>query len=136
MQNMLRFTNIVICRKYIVKKTIAGIGTHERHIYVFDGGETMKDCRLYIFTALFLCLTAVKLCFPAIPERASREIGRMICCEADYGEAIQAMGRALSRGELVQTLHELGQSSGQGLVSALGQSGQAEPLPSPTPVQP
>lgn len=96
----------------------------------------MKDCRLYIFTALFLCLTAVKLCFPAIPERVSREIGRMLCCEADYGAAIQAMGRALGRGDLVQTLQELRQSSGEGLVSALGRSRQAASVPSPTPVQP
>lgn len=95
----------------------------------------MKDSRIFIFTTLFLCLTAVKLCFPAVPARVSREIGRMICCQADYGEAIQAMGRAFGRGELVQTLNELRQSTGEGLVSALGlnQNRQAEAAPSAAP---
>ena len=94
----------------------------------------MKDSRIFIFTTLFLFLTAVKLCFPAVPARVSREIGRMICCQADYGEAIQAMGRAFGRGELVQTLNDLRPGTGGELISALGQDHQRQrSLPSSAP---
>ena len=77
----------------------------------------MKDCRLYIFTALFFCLTAVKLCFPAVSEQAGDKLRQMICFRADYGEAIQAMGRALGQGELAEAISQLREDT----VSALGQ---------------
>ena len=94
----------------------------------------MKDCRLYVFTALFICLTAVKLCFPAVREQAGREISRLICCKADYGEAVQAVGRAIGRGELVQVLNDLRPGTGGELISALGKEQERQPeLPSPAP---
>lgn len=93
----------------------------------------MKDCRLYVFTALFICLTAVKLCFPAVREQAGREISRLICCKADYGEAVQAVGRAIGRGQLVQVLNDLRAKSGGELISVLGQQTGKEVSPSPTP---
>ena len=99
----------------------------------------MKECRIFIFTALFICLTAVKLCFPAIPAQAVREIGRVICGQADYGEAIQAMGRAIGRGELVQALNDLRPGTGEGLISALGQEQERQkvlPSPAPSPALP
>lgn len=76
------------------------------NIYVFDGGVAMKDCRIYVFTALFICLTAVKLCFPDVSEQLGWGISRMICCQADYSDTLQAMGRALGRGQLVQVLND------------------------------
>ena len=104
------------------------------NIFAFEGGVVVKECRIFIFTALFICLTAVKLCFPAIPAQAVREISRVICGQADYGEAIQAMGRAFGQGELVQVLNDLRPGTGGELISALGQDQdrQAE-LPSPAP---
>ena len=82
------------------------------NIFAFEGGVVVKECRIFIFTALFICLTAVKLCFPAVPAQAVREISRVICGQADYGEAIQAMGRAIGRGELVQVLNDLRPGTG------------------------
>ena len=92
----------------------------------------MRECRIFIFTALFICLTAVRLCFPAVPAQIAREISRVICGQADYGESIQAMGRALGRGELVQVLNDLRPGTGGELISALGQDHQRQrSLPSP-----
>lgn len=93
----------------------------------------MKDCKIYVFTALFICLTAVKLCFPTLPAQAGREINRMISCQADYGRVIQAMGRAFGRGQLVQALNDLRLKSGDGLVSVLGEEQHAKASPSPVP---
>lgn len=99
----------------------------------------MKECRIFIFTALFICLTAVKLCFPAVPAQAVRGISRVICGQADYGEAIQTMGRAFGRGELVQVLNDLRPGTGGELISALGQDQEPQtesPSPVPTPALP
>ena len=94
----------------------------------------MRECRIFIFTALFICLTAVRLCFPAVPAQIAREISRVICGQADYGEEIQAMGRAIGRGELVQVLNDLRPGTGGELISALGQDHQRQrSLPSPAP---
>ncbi len=94
----------------------------------------MRECRIFIFTALFICLTAVRLCFPAVPAQIAREISRVICGQSDYGEAIQAMGRAIGRGELVQVLNDLRPGTGGELISALGQDQQRQrSLPSPAP---
>lgn len=96
----------------------------------------MKDCRIYILTALFLCLTAVKFCFPVLPARIGREMSRMICCQADYAGALQAMGRAIGRGQLVQTLNDLLPGAGESLISAIApEESGADPSPAPSPRQ-
>ena len=125
---------IIVCPGHIVKENLETYEAGMDNIFAFEGGVVVKECRIFIFTALFICLTAVKLCFPAIPAQAVREISRVICGQADYGEAIQAMGRAFGRGELVQVLNDLRPGTGGELISALGQDQdrQAE-LPSPAP---
>lgn len=104
------------------------------NIFAFEGGMVVKECRIFIFTALFICLTAVKLCFPAVPAQVGQELSRVICGQADYGEAVQAMGRAIGRGKLVQVLNDLRPGTGEGLISALGQDQERQTeLPSPAP---
>ena len=130
---------IIVCPGHIVKENIETYEAGMDNIFAFEGGVVVKECRIFIFTALFICLTAVKLCFPAVPAQAVREIGRVICCQVDYGEAIQAMGRAIGRGELVQVLNDLRSGTGGELISALGQDQdrQAEfPSPAPSPISP
>ena len=130
---------IIVCPGRIVKENLETYEAGMDNIFAFEGGVVVKECRIFIFTALFICLTAVKLCFPAVPAQAVREIGRVICCQVDYGEAIQAMGRAIGRGELVQVLNDLRSGTGGELISALGQDQdrQAEfPSPAPSPISP
>ena len=130
---------IIVCPGHIVKENIETYEAGMDNIFAFEGGVVVKESRIFIFTALFICLTAVKLCFPAIPAQAVREIGRVICGQADYGEAIQAMGRAIGRGELVQVLNDLRSGTGGELISALGQEQelQTEDLsPAPSPISP
>lgn len=91
----------------------------------------MKDCRIYIFSAVFICLTAVKLCFPAVPTLLGQAVSKAICCQAEYGEAIQAVGRSFGRGQLVQALNDLRTHSSEGLISVLGQEKALEAVPSP-----
>ena len=125
---------IIVCPGRIVKENIETYVAGMDNILAFEGGVVVKECRIFIFTALFICLTAVKLCFPAIPAQAVREIGRVICGQADYGEAIQAMGRSIGRGELVQALNDLRPGTGGELISALGKEQERQPeLPSPAP---
>lgn len=125
---------IIVCPGRIVKENLETYQAVIGNIFAFEGGVVVKECRIFIFTALFICLTAVKLCFPAVPAQAVREISRVICGQADYGEAIQTMGRAIGRGELVQVLNDLRPGTGGELISALGQEQepQMEP-PSPVP---
>ena len=130
---------IIVCPGRIVKENLETYEAGMDNIFAFEGGVVVKECRIFIFTALFICLTAVRLCFPAVPAQAVREIGRVICCQVDYGEAIQAMGRAIGRGELVQVLNDLRSGTGGELISALGQDQdrQAEfPSPAPSPISP
>ena len=127
---------IIVCRGHIVKENLETYEAGMDNIFAFEGGVVLKDCRIYIFTALFICLTAVKLCFPTMPAQAVRKIGRVICCQMDYEEAIQAMGRALGRGELVQVLNDLRPGAGGELISALGQEQDRQtdlfsPIPTP-----
>ena len=123
-----------MCPGHIVKENIETYEAGMDNIFAFEGGVALKECRIFIFTALFICLTAVKLCFPAVPAQVGRELSQVICGQADYGEAIQAMGRAIGRGELVQVLNDLRPSASGGLISALGQDqGQQKERPSPAP---
>ena len=121
-----------MCPGRIVKENLETYEAGMDNIFAFEGGVAVKECRIFIFTALFICLTAVRLCFPAVPAQIAREISRVICGQADYGEAIQAMGRAIGRGELVQVLNDLRPGTGGELISALGQDHQRQrSLPSP-----
>lgn len=129
---------IIVCPGRIVKENLETYEAGMDNIFAFEGGVAVKECRIFIFTALFICLTAVKLCFPAVPAQAVREISRVICGQADYGEAIQAMGRAFGRGKLVQVLNDLRPGTDEGLICALGQEQDRQsellsPVPGPTP---
>lgn len=128
-----------MCLGHIVKENLETYKAGMDNIFAFEGGVAMRECRIFIFTALFICLTAVKLCFPAVPAQAVQEIGRVICGQADYGEAIQAMGRAIGRGELVQVLNDLRSGTGGELISALGKDQDLQgvlPSPAPSPILP
>lgn len=130
---------IIVCLGHIVKENLETYEAGRGNIFGFEGGAAMRECRIYIITALFICITAVKLCFPALPAQAAHEISRVICGQADCGEAIQAMGRAIGRGELVQALNDLRSGTGVELISALGQEQglQTEDLsPAPSPIWP
>ena len=129
---------IIVCPGRIVKENLETYEAGMDNIFAFEGGVAVKECRIFIFTALFICLTAVKLCFPAVPAQAVREISRVICGQADYREAMQAMGRAFGRGELVQVLNDLRPGTDEGLICALGQEQDRQsellsPVPGPTP---
>lgn len=81
----------------------------------------MKDCRIYLLTMLFLCLSVVKLCFPALSAQIGQEVSRTLCSQTDYTEALQTIGRAIGRGQLVQVLNELLPNAGEGLIHTMGQ---------------
>ena len=130
---------IIVCPGHIVKENLLAYGAGMSNIFAFEGGVLVRECRIFIFTALFICLTAVRFCFPTVPAQIAREISRVICGQADYGEAIQAMGRAIGRGELVQVLNDLRPGTGEGLISALGQERERQTVllsPAPTPTLP
>ena len=130
---------IIVCPGHIVKENLETYQAGMGNIFAFEGGVVVRECRIYIFTALFLCLTAVNLCLPPVPAQAAREISRVICGQADYGEAVQAMGRAIGRGELVQVLNDLRPGTGEGLISALGKAQERQrelPSPAPSPTLP
>ena len=130
---------IIVCPGHIVKENLRAYGAGMINIFAFEGGVLVRECRIFIFTALFICLTAVKLCFPAVPAQVVREISRVICGQADYGEAIQAMGRTIGRGELVQVLNDLRSGTGGELISALGKDQDLQgvlPSPAPSPILP
>lgn len=71
----------------------------------------MREYKIYICSAVFVCLTAVKLCFPDSSAQLRERVCKLISQEANYAEMIQAMGSSLSRGqlreELVQALGRL-----------------------------
>ena len=112
---------IIVCPGRIVKENLETYVAGMDNIFAFEGGVVVKECRIFIFTALFICLTAVKLCFPAIPAQAVREIGRVI------------------GGQLVQALNDLRPGTGGELISALGQEREPQtesPSPAFTPALP
>lgn len=130
---------IIVCPGHIVKENLETYQAGMDNIFAFEGGVVVKECRIFIFTALFICLTAVKLCFPTVPAQVGQELSRVICGQADYGEAVQAMGRAIGRGELVQVLNDLRPGTGEGLISALGKEQERQrelPSPAPSPTLP
>ncbi len=60
----------------------------------------MREYKIYLASALFICLSAVKLCFPQIPAQLRQEAVDILCSGNDYSGAIQAIGRSLSCGQL------------------------------------
>ena len=76
----------------------------------------MREFKVYLASALFICLTAVKLCFPQLPSQLRRQVGDLLFSGRDYGQTIQAMGRSLAQGkleeQLVQALEYIGPGDG------------------------
>lgn len=72
----------------------------------------MQENKIYLACAAFICLSAVKLCFPSVPAQLREEAGNLLFSNTDFSAAIQAMGRSLSHGDLedqlVQVLGRLG----------------------------
>lgn len=60
----------------------------------------MREYKIYLISVLFVCLTAVKLCFPSVPARLRQESADILCSGMEYSQAIQAMGRSLAHGQL------------------------------------
>lgn len=81
----------------------------------------MREYKIYLASALFICLSAVKLCFPQFPAQLRRETAEILCSEKDYGATVQALGRSLARGRLedrlVQVLEYIGPHGGQSIPS-------------------
>ncbi len=81
----------------------------------------MREYKIYLASALFICLSAVKLCFPQIPAQLRRETAEILCSEKDYGATVQALGRSLAQGRLedrlVQVLEYIGPHGGQSIPS-------------------
>ena len=86
----------------------------------------MREYKIYICSAVFVCLTAVKLCFPESSAQLRERVCKLISQEANYAEMIQAMGSSLGRGqlreELVQALGRL-LAEDEELVSAVNTAG-------------
>ena len=76
----------------------------------------MREYKIYLASALFICLSAVKLCFPQFPAQLRRETAEILCSEKDYGATVQALGRSLAQGRLedrlVQALEYIGPGDG------------------------
>ena len=64
----------------------------------------MDRIRLYIASALFILLTAIKLLFPAQMDMLRREAGRLAGTDRDYKAAVTAIGRGLSDKSLGEKL--------------------------------
>ncbi len=64
----------------------------------------MDKVRIWIASALFILLTAVKLLFPAQMDVLRREAQRLSGTDRDYRAAVTALGRGLSDRELGEKL--------------------------------
>ena len=64
----------------------------------------MDRIRIYIASALFVLLTAVKLLFPAQMDVLRHEALRLTAADRDYTAAVTALGRGLSDRELGEKL--------------------------------
>lgn len=68
----------------------------------------MKDCKLYICTALFICITAVKLCFPESTGAIRSRVKAMLSRNVDYTELVETMGWSIGhKDSMVQALAQL-----------------------------
>ena len=64
----------------------------------------MDRIRLYVASALFILLTAVKLLFPAQMDLLRQGAARLAGTDRDYTAAVTAIGRGLSDRELGEKL--------------------------------
>ena len=64
----------------------------------------MDKIRVYIASALFILLTAIKLLFPAQMDALRRETLRLAAADRDCKAAVTALGRGLSDRELGEKL--------------------------------
>lgn len=64
----------------------------------------MDRIRLYVASALFVLLTAVKLLFPAQMDLLRQGAERLAGTDRDYSAAVSAIGRGLSDRELGEKL--------------------------------
>ena len=64
----------------------------------------MDKIRIYIASALFILLTAIKLLFPAQMDTLRREALRLAASDRDYKATVTALGRGLSDRELGERL--------------------------------
>ena len=64
----------------------------------------MDKIRVYIASALFILLTAIKLLFPAQMDALRRETLRFAAADRDCKAAVAALGRGLSDRELGERL--------------------------------
>ena len=64
----------------------------------------MDKIRIYIASALFILLTAIKLLFPAQMDALRRETLRFAAADRDCKAAVAALGRGLSDRELGERL--------------------------------
>ena len=64
----------------------------------------MDKIKIYIASALFILLTAIKLLFPAQMDMLRRQAGRLAGTDRDYKTAVTAIGKGLSDRELGEKL--------------------------------
>ena len=64
----------------------------------------MDKIRIYVASAVFILLTAVKLLFPAQMDTLRREALRLAATDRDYRAVVTALGRGLSDRELGEKL--------------------------------
>ena len=64
----------------------------------------MDKIRIYIASALFILLTAIKLLFPAQMDALRRETLRFAAADRDCKAAVTALGKGLSDRELGERL--------------------------------
>ena len=64
----------------------------------------MDKVRVYIASAVFILLTAIKLLFPAQMDVMRNEALRLTAADRDYTATVTALGRGLSDRELGEKL--------------------------------
>ena len=64
----------------------------------------MDKVRIYVASALFILLTAIKLLFPAQMELLRQEAGRLRGTDRDYKAVVETLGRGLSDRRLGEKL--------------------------------
>ncbi len=87
----------------------------------------MNRTQFYICSAIFIALTLVRVTSPALADRISDGISRVLCMESEYTETAIEFGKSLAEGDVIETFLQRFDKS------APAQSAAAESTPSPTP---